>query len=47
MGATEIPSECLWHERWPGWGYVGVESVQSSFFSFPGLLIPSGQVFLS
>ena len=27
----KIPSECLWCERWPVWGYVGVESAQSSF----------------
>ena len=26
----KIPSECLWCEIWPVWGYVGVESVQSS-----------------
>ena len=27
----KIPSECLWCERWPVWGYVDVESAQSSF----------------
>ena len=31
MGATKIPSECLWHERWPVWGYVGAEFAQSGF----------------
>ena len=30
MSATKIPSECLWHEKWPVWGYIGIESVQSS-----------------
>ena len=25
-----IPTECLWSERWSVWGYVGVESAQSS-----------------
>ena len=25
-----ISSECLWCERWPVWGYVGVELAQSS-----------------
>ena len=32
MGARKIPSECLWLERWPVWGYVCIESVQ--FCSF-------------
>ena len=32
MGATKIPNECLWNERWPVWEYVGVESLQSSSF---------------
>ena len=27
----KIPSEYLWCERWPVWGYVGVELAQSSF----------------
>ena len=31
MGATQIPCECLWHEGWPVWGFVGVELVQSSY----------------
>ena len=31
MGATKIPSECLWHERWPIWGYIGAEFAQSGF----------------
>ena len=35
MGATKITSECLWHDGWPVWGYVGVESAQSSSFG-PG-----------
>ena len=30
MGSTKIPSDRLWHERWPVWGYVGIESPQSS-----------------
>ena len=30
-GFIKIPSECMWHERWPVLGYVGVESAQSSF----------------
>ena len=30
MGAAKIPSECLWCERWPVWGYIGVSSAQSS-----------------
>ena len=33
MDATKLPSECLWRERWPVWGYVCVESAQSSSFS--------------
>ena len=32
MGTAKIPSDNLWHERWPVWGYVGIESAQSSFF---------------
>ena len=28
----KIPSECLWCERVPVWGYVGIESAQSSIF---------------
>ena len=32
MGAAKIPSECLWCERWPVWGYVDGESAQSSFY---------------
>ena len=35
MGATKIPSECLWHEKWPVWEYVCIESVQSSTFGPP------------
>ena len=31
IGAIKIPSECLWHERWPDLEYVGIESVQSSY----------------
>ena len=30
MSAAKIPNECLWHERWPVWGYVGIDSAQSS-----------------
>ena len=30
MGAVKILHECLWYVRWPVWGYVGVESAQSS-----------------
>ena len=30
MCATKNTHECLWHERWPVWGYVGVKSAQSS-----------------
>ena len=26
-----IPNECIWHERWPVWGYVDIESMQFSF----------------
>ena len=33
MGATNKLNEFLWHERWPVWGYVGVESAQSSFMN--------------
>ena len=22
MCATKIPSECLWHEKWPVWGFM-------------------------
>ena len=30
-----IPSECLRHERWPVWGYIGMESAMSSLlFSY-------------
>ena len=32
MGATKLPSECLWRERWLVWGYVCIESAQSSSF---------------
>ena len=31
MGAAKIPNECLWHEKWPVWGYVGIELAQSSY----------------
>ena len=31
MRATKIPSECLWHEKWPVWGFVGIESGESSY----------------
>ena len=30
IGATKIRNECLRHEKWPVWGYVGVESAASS-----------------
>ena len=30
MGATAIPREYLWCERWPVWGYVCVKSVHFS-----------------
>ena len=32
MTATKIPNECLWHEKWPVWEYVGIESAQSSYY---------------
>ena len=25
ISAAKIPNECLWHEKWPVWGYVGIE----------------------
>ena len=31
MSATKIPNECLWHEKWPVWGYVCIESAQTSY----------------
>ena len=31
MSATKIPNECLWHDKWPVWVYVGIESVQPSY----------------
>ena len=31
MGTEKIPSEYLWYEGWPVWGYVGVELAQTSF----------------
>ena len=34
MGAAKNTSEYLWCERWPVWGYVGIESAQSSFSSY-------------
>ena len=43
MGAKKIPSECLWFERWPVWGYVGIESAQSSFY--PTALRADGVLF--
>ena len=27
----KVPSQFLWRERWPLWGYAGVESARSSF----------------
>ena len=34
MGATKIPREWLWHERWPVWGYARVKLVQSNLLTF-------------
>ena len=30
-GPTKIPNQHLWRESWSVWGYVGVESAESSF----------------
>ena len=47
MVAAKTTIACWWRDRWPVWGYVGIESAQPSYVILSCLFAPLHDSLLS